>query len=76
LPVHPGILLEISPSESEEGDIEVLLAFLAVKCLLNGGHDDVIRREGDRIRLECCECHRKTVGWHIGIAKHDPSADE
>jgi hypothetical protein len=54
----------------------VLFAFYAVKCLLSGGHDDVIRREGDRIRLECCECHRKTAGWQIGSKNEDHATQQ
>lgn len=34
------------------------------RCLLMG-HEDLIRRESDRMYLECCECSRTTCGWTV-----------
>ena len=34
-------------------------------CCLLMGHDDLIRREFDRIYLECSDCGRSTRGWTL-----------
>jgi hypothetical protein len=38
---------------------------LSVRCLLMG-HADLIRRESDRMYVECSECGRATRGWTLG----------
>lgn len=40
-------------------------AWVSIRCLLLG-HDDLIRRESDRMYLECCDCGRATRGWTLG----------
>lgn len=43
-----------------------------LRCLLMG-HDDLIRRECDRIYLECSDCGRATRGWTLGRSKNRAS---
>jgi hypothetical protein len=40
------------------------MGWVSCYCFLMG-HDDLIRREGDRIYLECCDCGRETHGWTL-----------
>ena len=37
----------------------------SLRCLLMG-HDDLIRRDVDRMYLECFDCGRATRGWTLG----------
>jgi hypothetical protein len=40
----------------------------SMRCLLIG-HDDLIRRECNRMYLECCDCRRTTRGWTLGAGR-------
>jgi hypothetical protein len=48
---------------------------MSFRCLLTG-HDDLIRRESDRMYLECCECGRHTRGWEVGRARRKTSPQD
>lgn len=43
-----------------------------LRCLLMG-HDDLIRRDFDRIYLECSDCGRATRGWTLGRGRRRAS---
>ena len=46
----------------------------SIGCLLLG-HDDLIRREPDRMYLECCECGRTTPGWTLTHSRRQAVSD-
>jgi hypothetical protein len=41
---------------------------LSIRCLLTG-HEDLIRRDSDRMYLECSDCGRTTRGWTLGACR-------
>jgi hypothetical protein len=65
-------LIAYVPSTTGEGGIhQMKLRWVSFRCFLMG-HDDLIRREGDRIYLECRDCGRETRGWTVGRRQQRP----
>lgn len=48
------------------------LRAFSIRCLLMG-HDDLVRRESERMYLECTDCGRATRGWMLGRGRQRTS---
>jgi hypothetical protein len=42
--------------------------FFSIRCLLQG-HDDMMAREPERLRLRCNHCGRETSGWPLARSR-------